>query len=124
MGARVKPTRAVDIYRKERGWGYELWIENCVEYCGKLLFIAAGKRCSLHFHMQKKETMYLASGRVLISMIDPDDGQRYPVTLDPGDSVLIMPGQVHQIHALEDSFLYEFSTMHREMDSYRVEKGD
>ena len=34
-----------------KGWGWERWIVNCPEYCGKLLFFNKGKRCSWHFHV-------------------------------------------------------------------------
>jgi mannose-6-phosphate isomerase-like protein (cupin superfamily) len=108
----------------ERGWGFEKWIENIPEYCGKILTVYARKRGSLHFHMDKTETMYLASGAVDLLMVDPETGGEYTVELRPGDSVLIPRGQVHQIVALVDSEIFEFSTIHQESDSYRVRKGD
>jgi len=36
----------------------------------------------------------------------------------------INPGLVHQMEALEDSELYEFSTQHFDSDSHRIERGD
>lgn len=111
-----------DIHPK--GWGYEVWIENRPEYCGKLLKFNAGKRCSMHFHLNKTETMYLQSGRIDIDCIDPETAQKYTVALHPGDSLLIPRGQMHQIHALRESELFEFSTVHEDSDSYRMEKGD
>ena len=38
-----------DIY-VPKGWGYEHWIVNKKEYCGKILFFKKGKRCSWHYH--------------------------------------------------------------------------
>ena len=38
-----------------KGWGYEKWIANSPSYCGKLLFIAKGKKCSWHYHKLKDE---------------------------------------------------------------------
>ena len=108
----------------ERGWGYEVWIENIPEYCGKVLVLESGKRSSLHFHMKKKETMYLESGLVIIKLIDPETGKEYGVELNEKDSLLIPQGQTHQIIAMKNSRLFEFSTIHDELDSYRVEKGD
>ena len=29
-----------------KGWGYEKWIVNTDEYCGKLLHFIKGKKCS------------------------------------------------------------------------------
>ena len=46
-----------------KGWGYEKWIVNNEEYCGKLLFLAKGKKCSWHFHKLKDEVFYGQSGK-------------------------------------------------------------
>lgn len=123
MAELSKKTQA-ETYTHKRGWGSELWIENIDKYCGKLLTIEKGKCCSLHFHIKKTETMYLQSGHVRLKMIDPDKGVPYFIDLFPGDSLLIPAGTVHQIGAVEESQLFEFSTTHEEEDSYRVEKGD
>ena len=45
-----------------KGWGYEKWICNTEEYCGKLLHFIKGKRCSWHYHVLKDETFYLEEG--------------------------------------------------------------
>lgn len=121
--AKIDKVKFEDIYTHKRGWGVEKWIENSDEYCGKLLKLDKGKKCSLHFHMNKMETMFLHSGRVDLRCINPEDGKEYVVSLYPGDKILIPRGQVHQIIALEESELYEFSTVHEETDSFRVEKG-
>jgi mannose-6-phosphate isomerase-like protein (cupin superfamily) len=113
-----------EVFKKERGWGYELWLDNLPEYCAKILHLEAGKRGSSHFHLNKTETMLLVWGKVDIEFIDPTSGQKYTAHLFPGDSVLIPRGQVHQIIALGQSEIVEFSTTHEETDSYRVQKGD
>lgn len=112
-----------ETFTQPRGWGYEKWIENIPEYCGKLLHVEAGKKGSLHFHMNKTETMFLQSGRFDLIFVDPDEGKEYTIQMNPGDSILIPRGQVHQIVALEDSDIFEFSTVHEESDSRRVRKG-
>ena len=50
--------------------------------------------------------------------------KEYGVELNEKDSLLIPQGQTHQIIAMKNSRLFEFSTIHDELDSYRVEKGD
>ena len=30
-----------------KGWGFEKWIVNKEEYCGKLLYLAKDKRCGV-----------------------------------------------------------------------------
>ena len=42
--------------RVDKTWGYELWIYNNIEYCGKLLvFTKERNRFSMHYHLIKKE---------------------------------------------------------------------
>jgi len=108
--------------RVEKGWGYELWIHNDEKYCGKLLFFKAGKKCSLHFHKLKHETFYVQSGKLKCTFIDGDEVER--TTLSVGDTKEIYPGLIHQMEALEDTTMFEFSTQHFDEDSYRIEKGD
>mgnify|MGYP001328181883 CR=1 FL=1 len=62
-----------EIKHVPKGWGYEKWIVNTDEYCGKLLFFDEGKRCSWHYHNLKDETFYLQSGRILLYYGDSDD---------------------------------------------------
>ena len=50
-----------------KGWGYEDWIVNKEEYCGKLLFIKKGKKCSWHYHKNKDETFYIQSGKLEVT---------------------------------------------------------
>lgn len=42
-----------------KGWGFENWIVNKPEYCGKLLYFREGKMCSWHYHKLKDETFLL-----------------------------------------------------------------
>jgi len=109
----------------EKGWGHELWIVNNDKYCGKLLHFKKGKKCSWHFHKLKDETFYLQSGKLQVHYGNEDDLEKSAVTiLNPGDSMYIYPGLRHQMIALEDSDLFEFSTQHFDSDSYRIQKGD
>src|ERR1043166_7821365 len=113
----MNKTTKQGTYKKDRGWGYELWIANSPLYCGKLLHIEVGKKTSMHFHMLKTETMYVQSGKARIHYIL--DGITKNIDLEPGESILIEPGQVHRIEAIEELDLFEFSTLHEESDSYR-----
>jgi D-lyxose ketol-isomerase len=40
--------------------------ERITLYCGKILEIQKGKRCSLHFHKLKTESFYLRAGRLKV----------------------------------------------------------
>ena len=46
------------------------------------------------------------------------------ILLKPGDNFHVYRGLRHQMIALEDTELFEFSTQHFDSDSYRIEKGD
>ena len=109
----------------KKGWGYEKWIVNKDLYCGKLLFFNAGKKCSWHYHVKKDEVFYLQSGRMIVRYSDEDSlEEAEELMLEPGMNFYIYPGLRHQMEAIEDSELYEFSTEHFDEDSYRIVKGD
>ena len=108
-----------------KGWGHEVWIVNKQEYCGKLLYLKEGKKCSWHYHKLKDETFYLQSGKILLKYLDSDDiDSAEEVILSPGDSFYIPIGLRHQMFAFENSELFEFSTQHFDEDSNRVIPGD
>jgi quercetin dioxygenase-like cupin family protein len=114
-----------EIKHVDKGWGYEKWIVNKEEYCGKLLYFEKGKRCSWHYHKVKDEVFYLQSGRMTVRYGEDDDITKCEeLELVPGMNFHINIGLRHQMIALEDSELFEFSTEHFDKDSYRITKGD
>ncbi len=116
---------SLPIKHVEKGWGWEKWIVNCPEYCGKLLFFNEGKRCSWHYHVLKDEVFYLQSGKLVVKYSDQDDLEAAEsIVLNPGENFHVYRGLRHQMVALEDSELFEFSTQHFDSDSYRILKGD
>ena len=108
-----------------KGWGHEEWIVNNDLYCGKLLHFQSGKRCSFHYHKLKTETFYLQAGRLKVLYSNTDDIKAADeIVLRPGGIFHVPIGLRHQMIALEDSDLFEFSTQHLEEDSYRIVRGD
>jgi quercetin dioxygenase-like cupin family protein len=108
-----------------KGWGFEKWIVNNEEYCGKLLYFVKGKKCSWHYHILKDETFYIQSGKILLTYGNDDNlSFAHELVLEKGDNFHITRGMRHQMLALEDTELFEFSTQHFDSDSYRVTKGD
>lgn len=108
-----------------KGWGFEKWIVNTEEYCGKLLYFVKGKKCSWHYHKLKDETFYIQSGKIKLLYSDEDElAYAIEVILNPGDKFHIYRGLRHQMIALEDTELFEFSTQHFDEDSYRLIGGD
>jgi mannose-6-phosphate isomerase-like protein (cupin superfamily) len=110
------------IHFVSKGWGFEKWIVNKPEYCGKLLYFAKDRRCSLHYHKEKDEVFYVQSGRVKIYYCDDLERMQREIgtvhssfqdicdstILGPGDNFHVPVGRAHQIVA----------------DSYRIVKGD
>ena len=108
----------------KKGWGKEIWFVNNDEYCGKILCFDKGKKFSMHYHVEKKETWYIAKGKFLFSWICHQKGIVYNEYLNIGDVITNERGEAHQMEALEDSEIFEVSTFHKDSDSYRIEKGD
>ena len=121
----VKIEKGAPIEIFPKGWGYEKWIVNKDEYCGKLLHMIKGKKCSWHYHKLKDETFYLQEGKILLKYSDEDNiEESKELILERGDKFHVYRGLRHQMFALEDTDLFEFSTQHFDNDSYRVIKGD
>lgn len=117
--------RRTPIHIETKGWGREVWIANTPLYCGKILEIRKGKRCSLHYHKIKTESFYLSRGRLKVRIKESSDKDGLEeFEMVTGDCLDVPPGLVHQMEAIEDAELLEFSTQHFESDSYRLIKGD
>ena len=62
---------------------------------------------------------------MLIKYGDDDNlDEAKELVLKAGDNFHVYRGLRHQMIALEDTELFEFSTQHFDSDSYRVVKGD
>ena len=107
-----------------KGWGDEIIIENNEMYCGKLLRFHKGCKFSMHYHMVKDETWYVEKGEFIYRWIDTEKADVKTVRLYPKDIVRQRSGQTHQLEALTDGVIFEVSTHHEDLDSYRVFKGD
>ena len=106
----------------EKKWGYELWIHNDADYCGKLLvFTKSGNKFSMHYHMIKDETWYVQKGAFQFDWIDTENGERCITQIQEGDVIEIKKGLPHQLTALtEGATVFEVSTQHFDDDSYRI----
>lgn len=100
-------------YSHEKVWGYETWIVNNEEYCGKFLHLLKMHRCSTHYHKLKHETFYIMSGTVFMELEDEAK------VMKPGDVVEVPRGVPHRFTGVTDAVIIEFSTKHYEEDSYR-----
>lgn len=93
----------------DKPWGREEIVEINERYMVKKLTMWAGHRCSLQYHEQKQETIYVLSGLLKIVSGESQDllsEQLYRA----GDSITIRPGIVHRMEGVEDSVYLEAST--------------
>jgi len=109
----------INMSRKkvDKVWGSEDWIVNYEQsnYCGKRLILNKGYQCSIHYHKIKSEVFYINKGLVLMQAYGKEK------LMTPGDSLLIEPGTKHRFIGLSDAEIIEFSSHHKEEDSYRDE---
>jgi len=85
--------KSLPINYVSKGWGYESWIANNDQYCGKLLFFKKGKHCSWHYHEKKHETFYVQSGKLIVVYSEED-------CLNPNQHVTIRGTNVNEISSL------------------------
>lgn len=106
----------------EKPWGSELWLVNdeLNNYCGKILTIKKGHRFSMHFHDKKVETFYVLEGRLNVWLLDTRDASVHDGVLLKGGCLDLDRLIPHEVEAVEDSQVIEFSTFHRDEDSFRV----
>lgn len=110
----------------KKGWGREVIFADTEMYCGKLMiFDKAGSKGSMHFHLKKDESWFVAKGSFKVSWIDTGTAKIHEHVLYVGDTWRNRPGEPHQLESLQDdSVIYEVSTQDISTDSYRVMPGD
>lgn len=98
----------------EKSWGFERLIHNGA-YCMKLLVYTKRIASSLHYHVAKHESFYVASGKfVLENAMGPSQ------MMNPGDSVVLGPGAHHRLRCLEPGTIVEASTHDDPEDCVRL----
>jgi len=85
-------------------WGSETFIEHNDKYMVKLLFMKRGESCSLQYHVNKHETVFVLEGLLNVNY------QGTSIELAPGQFIVIKPGIVHRMTALRDCKYLECST--------------
>lgn len=105
----VVPADKVKVVPKP--WGEERWITVNDRYAGKLLLLKKGRRLSLQFHERKHEVQYVDSGRIKYTLGSTDrPGEVRELVATAGTVIILPPGAIHRMEALEDSRLFEVST--------------
>ena len=97
-------------------WGYELWLCNTKDYCGKYIYVKQewSSNGRYHYHKDKVETFFIENG---ILELDIEGEKTY--YLMPGDCYKVDCGVKHRFKAFSDECtFFEFSTHHSDRDSY------
>jgi oxalate decarboxylase/phosphoglucose isomerase-like protein (cupin superfamily) len=94
---------------------------NNEKFCGKELFIAAGRYTSFHWHEIKEEMLYVQEGVLGLIWRPPDKTIGYSVRkIYSGGGFYATPKAVHQLYAVEgDLTIIETSSQHFDEDSYQ-----
>jgi mannose-6-phosphate isomerase len=101
---------AGDVSRRvDKPWGHELIWAHTEHYVGKILVIETGRRLSLQRHLVKDESIYVLSGRLLLTLED-DLGELQTEELGPGDHRRVPTGRIHRYEAAGRCELLEVST--------------
>ena len=116
----MRSIEALRPYSIGRDWGIEQFVVETPHYLGKLLHMRAGTKGGLQYHVEKDEAFWLLSGLALVRF-DDGTGALKQEMLQPGEGFRIPPGAPHQVEAIEDCVLVEWSTPHYD-DRVRVEK--
>ena len=95
--------------RVDKPWGWEIHWAHTDKYVGKILHVKAGQALSFQYHRVKEETIYVQSGRIMLTRAEPG-GEPQKVEMGPGDVLHVPPGLRHRFEALEDTDLLEAST--------------
>lgn len=94
----------------DKPWGRETWLVQNKDYVIKRIFMKKGHQCSLQYHNEKKETIFLVSG-VMRYHYGNSEEELYNCILDKkGDSVIVNAKTVHCMEAIEDIEYIEIST--------------
>ena len=107
-------------------WGSEEILEINEFYMFKRLSMKKGHRCSLQYHREKIESIYILSGSLKI-YIGQDMESIAAKAYRPGESITILAGVLHRMEAIEDCVYLESSTPQIEdvvriTDDYNREK--
>jgi oxalate decarboxylase/phosphoglucose isomerase-like protein (cupin superfamily) len=97
------------VARVDKPWGHEVRWAITDRYLGKLIHVTKGHRLSLQYHVQKDESIYIASG-LLDLLLEDETGEVRVHRMTPGMSARVRPGRRHRFIAVEDTDIFEVSS--------------
>ena len=103
----------------DKPWGKEELLEINDHYMVKKLTMWKSHRCSLQYHKEKKETIYVLSGQLKIYS-GPSENKLTEKIYGPNDTITLLPGTIHRMEGVEDCVYLEASTPQME-DVVRIQ---
>ena len=108
-----------DPVEVQKTWGYEMIYVNNDLYCSKALIINPNRYTSMHFHIQKHETLLPVSGKLYIDYIV--DKAIHTKEVAEYEAFIIAPGLPHSLRAGKEGVtIIESSTTSHDDDSIRL----
>jgi mannose-6-phosphate isomerase len=106
----------------EKYWGNMQTLFDKEDHTIKRIFMKANSQSSLEYHVKKKETYFIESGKLKVG-IRIGRAKNKSFIMSKGDMFDIQPGLMHMRIALEDTVIIEYSTKDDDSDSHIVEDG-
>ncbi|KAA6455591.1 hypothetical protein DYQ86_27450 [Acidobacteria bacterium AB60] len=107
---------------RDKYWGRIETIVSDDEIAAKRIFVQKDGQGSLEYHVEKRETYYIHSGKVKVGL-RIGRAENRSIVMTPGESYDVRPGVMHLRVGLEDTVIIEVSTRDSDSDSYLVEDG-
>ncbi len=74
-----------------------------------------------HYHENKEEIFYVFQGKIKVSLIDMDTGQKEERILEKGDKMRVKTRCGHRFYGLEDTLVIEYSPqVYDKEDTHKV----
>lgn len=108
------------VQGKVWGWSQRIFRSDTVQV--DRAFMHAGYRCSLHHHAHRSNMFFVESGKLAIRT--HKDGLTDEIVLEAGQHTTVKPGDLHEMAAVEDTYLLEvYSVALGGDDIVRVNQG-
>tara|TARA_R110000824_G_scaffold191182_1_gene372796 strand:+ start:2593 stop:3024 length:432 start_codon:yes stop_codon:yes gene_type:complete len=103
-------------------WGDMKTLFENDQFTVKRIFMRKDAQSSMEYHVKKKESYYIESGKLKIGT-RIGRAKNTSLVLNKDEVFHIPPGFMHMRIALEDTVIIEFSTLDDDSDSHIVEDG-
>ena len=111
------PPVNVPLKHEKKYWGEMTTLFDQDGYTVKKICMRAWTQSSLEYHIKKKESYYIESGKLKVGL-RIGRGANKSVVLKQGDVFHVPPGLMHMRIALEDTVIIEASTTDDDSDSH------